>query len=66
MRVRTRFAELQRLDEKEGRVPWHVVGKASYDYVRLSFVMLIHSYKYYYVAGIFVTVCHYHQLLLCH
>ena len=27
MRVRSRFAELQRLDEKDGRVPWHVVGK---------------------------------------
>ena len=58
MRVRTRFAELQRLDEKEGRVPWHVVGKALYDDVRLSLVMLIHSYKYC-VAVIFVTACHY-------
>jgi hypothetical protein len=27
MRVRSRFAELQHLDEKDGRVPWHVVGK---------------------------------------
>lgn len=27
IRVRQRFAELQSLDEKAGRVPWHVVGK---------------------------------------
>ena len=25
MRVRKRFAELQSIDEKHGRVPWHVV-----------------------------------------
>lgn len=25
IRVRKRFAELQALDEKDGRVPWHVV-----------------------------------------
>lgn len=25
IRVRKRFAELQALDEKQGRVPWHVV-----------------------------------------
>lgn len=25
MRVRERFAELQTIDEKQGRVPWHVV-----------------------------------------
>ena len=30
MRVRSRFAELQRLDEKDGRVPWHVVGKLAH------------------------------------
>ena len=34
MRVRSRFAELQRLDEKEGRVPWHVVGKLLSEYLR--------------------------------
>ena len=25
MRVRKRFAELQAIDEKQGRVPWHIV-----------------------------------------
>ena len=25
MRVRQRFAELQSIDEKQGRIPWHVV-----------------------------------------
>ncbi len=28
IRVRQRFAELQAIDEKQGRVPWHVVDAA--------------------------------------
>ena len=34
IRVRQRFSELQSLDEKAGRVPWHVVGKLLNGYIR--------------------------------
>jgi hypothetical protein len=38
IRVRQRFSELQSLDEKAGRVPWHVIGKLLHKCVLFSSV----------------------------
>lgn len=59
MRVRSRFAELQHLDEKDGRVPWHVVGKLLHGYMCAHESSDIVSFD---IAGI---VCQ-HLLLLNH
>lgn len=42
MRVRKRFAELQSIDEKHGRVPWHVVDASrSIDEVKEELVRIV-------------------------
>jgi len=42
IRVRKRFAELQSIDEKRGRVPWHVVdGKQSIEDVEKELASIV-------------------------
>ena len=44
MRVRKRFAELQALDERQGRIPWHVVDASqSIDDVTKELVTIVNE-----------------------